>query len=373
MEGQSVYEWIRGRTWMADLEKQVRPKLKAVAFGPSPPNVFVGEYGYPAVRAGPMLALEDNVLDAPTDLYGLAYPELLRQRAHLARGFSVRNVKSAADEAFLIAASQKPIDVEAEFFRTPTFGLSFSAHTQPLGPSGMLKRFRTTENAVIPKKIDALVEEKRKVADALPELMERFDYHYIQKVLSAGILGQERKLVPTKWSITATDDMIAKQLLQSVRQYPALNEYRIYSNNYLYNHFEILMLPGAWEFEQFESFETAAEVEHEYEPFWGRTKYAATEGGGYYAGRYGVVEALHKLKKQARCVVFREVAPEYQVPVGVWTVRENVRHAFETPPYKTNDFNDAITELKRRLKQPWHKYLKKSQILNQKTLKDAWQ
>ncbi len=370
MPRQSVYEWIKGRTWMSELEKQVQPKLKAVAFGPSPPNVFVGEYGYPAVRAGPMLALEDSIVDAPTDLYGLAYPELLRQRAFLARGFTVRNVKRAADETFWIAASQKAIDVEAEFYRAPKFDLSFSTHVQPLGPSGLLRRFRATENPVVPKKIDELVEEKLKVSDALPELMGRFDYHYIQKLLSAGILGQERKLVPTKWSITATDDMLAKKRMIDVRQNPAINEYRIYSNNYLYNHFEILLMPGAWEFEQFESFETAVEIEHEYEPFWGRTKYAQTEGGGYYAGRYGVAEALYKLKKQARCVVFREVAPEYQVPMGVWQVRENVRHAFETPPFKTNDFNDAVAELKRRLKQPWSKYTAKSQILNQKKLGD---
>ncbi len=355
---------------MSELEKQVRPKLKAVTFGPSPPNVFVGSYGYPSVRAGPMLALEDGVLDAPTDLYGLAYPELLRQRAFLARGFSIQNVKRAADEAFLIAASQKPVDVEAEFFRTPSFGLSFSAHTAPLGPSGLLKRFRTTENPSIPKKVDALVDEKLKVADALPELMDQFDYHYIQKLLSAGILGEVRKLVPTKWSITATDEMITKQLLKTVRQNAPINEYRIYSNNYLYNHFEILLMPGAWEFEQFESFESAAEIEHEYEPFWGRTKYAETEGGGYYAGRYGVVDALHKLKKQARCVVFREVAPEYIVPMGVWQVRHNVINAFAAPPYKTNDFNDAVAELKSRLKQPWQKYTEKSRILNQKKLGD---
>ncbi|MBI5225848.1 hypothetical protein HY994_01245 [Candidatus Micrarchaeota archaeon] len=368
MKGQSVYEWIRGRTWMAELETAVRPKLKAITFGPSPPNVFVGEYGYPSVRAGPMLALEDNVLDAPADLYGLAYPELLRQRAFLARGFTVRNVSRAADEALWIAASEKQVDVEAEFFQAPRFDLSFSTHVQPLGPSGQLKRFRATDNPVVPKKIDALMDEKLKVSEALPELMGRFDYHYIQKLLSAGILGEKPKLVPTKWSITATDDMLAKQMLQDVRNNAEVGEYRIYSNNYLYNHFEVLLMPGAWEFEQFESFEGSINLEHEYEPNWGRTKYAATEGGGYYAGRYGVVEALYRLKKQARCVVFREVAPEYQVPVGVWEVRENVRHSFEMQPFKTTDFKDAITELKKRLKRPWREYTEKSRILGQKTL-----
>ncbi|MBI4360229.1 hypothetical protein HY572_00470 [Candidatus Micrarchaeota archaeon] len=368
MQRDSVYEWIRGKTWMRDLENQVLPRLSKTTFGPSPPNVFVGEYGYPSVRAGPLVGLDEGVLDAPTDLYGLNYPELLRHRALLARGFTVQHVHRTEEEAFWLAAAQKPLDVEMQFEKTPRFSLSFSEHVQPMGPSGVLERMRLTENPKVPKKVDALIQEKLKVKDALSELLPRFDYHYVQKLLSAGILGQKRKLVPTKWSITATDDMIAKEWLEQIRGFPETGEYRIYSNNYLYNHFEILLLPGAWEFEQFESFENQSNIAHEYEAFEGRTRYAEGEGGGYYAGRFGVAEALFKMKRQARAIVFREVSPKYVVPVGVWEVRENVRHAFTRPPFKTSNFNDAVTELKKRLKQPWSQYLKKSRILTQRKL-----
>lgn len=368
MERDSVYEWIRGKTWMQELEKQVVPKLSKTAFGPSPPNVFVGEYGYPSVRAGPLVGLDERVLDAPTDLYGLNYPELLRHRALLARGFTVQHVKRTAEEAFWLAAAQKPLDVELQFKKTPRFSLSFSNHVQPMGPSGFLERMRLAENPNIPKKVDALIREELKVKDALPELLPRFDYHYVQKLLSAGVLGKNRKLVPTKWSITATDDMIAKKWLEQIRGFPETDQYRIYSNTYLYNHFEILLLPGSWEFEQFESFENQANIAHEYEAFEGRTKYAESEGGGYYAGRFGVAEALFKMKRQARAIVFREVSPKYVVPVGVWQVREAVRNAFTQQPFKTSNFKEAVDELRRRLKQPWTQYLKKSRILGQKKL-----
>ncbi len=368
MRKDSVYEWIRGKSWFSELKSRVEPKLKSGVFGPSPPNVFVGEYGYPRVRAGPMVGLEDNVLDAPQDLYGLAYPALIQQRALLTRGFTIKHVNRFEDEALWIAASEESVDVEAEFWKPPKFEFEFSSHFQPMGPSAELKRFRVTENPVVPKKVDSLVRENLKVSEALPELMERFEYNYIQKILSAGILGKERKMVPTKWSITATDDMLAKEMLKTVRGNPQINEYRIYSNNYLYNHFEVLLLPGAWEFEQFESFEASPNIEHEYEPHWGRTKYAETEGGGYYAGRYGVAEALFKFGKQARAIVFREVSPEYAIPVGVWEVRENVRHAFEAKPFKTTSREEAVAELRRRLKQPWTEYLRKSQILGQKKI-----
>ncbi|MDP2717312.1 MAG: hypothetical protein Q8P02_01065, partial [Candidatus Micrarchaeota archaeon] len=86
--------------------------------------------------------------------------------------------------------------------------------------------------------------------------------------------------------------------------------------------------------------------------------------------RFGVVEALLKMRKQARCIVFREVSPDYTIPGGVWVVRENVRHAFTQPPFKTADQKEAFAEVRRRLKQPWAEYAGKSRILNQKKLGD---
>ncbi len=368
MQERSVYGWVQKKAWLQNVQNEVLPKLKRDTFGPSPPNIFVGEYGYPNVRAGPLVALAEAIVDAPQDLYGLNYPELLRQRGLLARGYTARNVRNVSDEGFWIAASQKPVDVEARFTKAPAFSLEFSNFTAPAGPSGELERLRVTQNPAVPKKVDSLVGENLKVADALPELLARFEYDYIQKILSAGILGKDRKLVPTKWGITATDDMIAKKWLETVRDFPALNECRIYANNYLYNHFEVLLLPGAWEFEQFESFENKTHIAHEYEGFEGRTKYAAEEGGGYYAGRFGVVEALLKMRKQARCIVFREVSPDYTIPGGVWVVRESVRNAFTKPPVKCATQAEAWQILKTRLKQSPASYRAKSRILAQRTL-----
>jgi hypothetical protein len=38
--------------------------------------------------------------------------------------------------------------------------------------------------------------------------------------LSIGVLGlkKDKKLVPTRWAITATDDILAKKLLEKVKQ-----------------------------------------------------------------------------------------------------------------------------------------------------------
>ena len=39
------------------------PKLKNNYYGPSPPSVFVGRFGYPKVRLGPMATLGSDIVD----------------------------------------------------------------------------------------------------------------------------------------------------------------------------------------------------------------------------------------------------------------------------------------------------------------------
>lgn len=363
----SVYEWIKTRKWFF---KSPSRKLSDNIFGPTPPNIFVGEYGYPNVFVGPMVSLEEKVVDEPSELYGLNYDALIQNRISFVRGKQQQHVRKPMEHSWEITAAINQVDVEAKFKRPIDFSITFSSHVAPTGPSGEIQKLRVTDNPVIPAKIDEIIEEKMKVREALPELVTDFSYHYIQKILSAGLIGKEKRLVPTKWSITATDKMIADEYLKTVKRNPIVSQPTIYSNTYLFNHFEILLIPGAWEFEQFESFIPNGNIEHEYEPYWGRSDYAETEGGGYYAGRFAVSEGLHGLRKQARAIIFREVSPNYEVPCGVWIVRETVRNAFAHPPTKCSGLNEALEILKTRLKQPVQKYFRDSQILNQRTLAD---
>ncbi|NYZ78370.1 hypothetical protein H0N96_03140 [Candidatus Micrarchaeota archaeon] len=351
-------------------------------FGPSPPNVFVGHGSYPNVLAGPLVGFDEAVdaelCDSPGKWFGRPYSELIGFRSSLARGANRQNVKRPGRffaEIQDTALSEKPVDLEVEFTKPLRGEVTFSQWVQPMGPAGEVEALRVVGNPSIPKKIDSIVEEKLLVREALPELVGAgFDFYYLQKLLSAGILGKEKKLVPTKWGITATDKMLADFFLDDVRRFPELNEFRVYSSEFLYNRFEILLVPGKWEFEQFEAWSSPeaasawGSLAFEYEPFGGRSDYAESESGGYYAGRFGVVEALRKLKRQARVVVFREIGADYTVPLGVWQVRQNVRNAFEQEPRKFGSMFEALKFLKTRLRTPLSSYLKKSIVLNQKKI-----
>ncbi len=373
----------------AELAQQLN---KQDFFGPSPPNVFVGHYGYPTINWGPMVALQDNIPDNPREWYGWGFDQIVRARSLQVRGKKEGGVRIAAISPGLgreasvpklllqaqeAALSSSPVDVEVHFSKAPTMRLEFQSVHQPMGASAPLEKLSLADNPKVPKKVDEVVGEGMKAQEAMGVLAESgLDEHYLTRLLTAGLLGKPsaRKLVPTRWGITAVDDTLAKGHMEEIRKMQQGSEYRLYCNEYLANRFTILLLPGAWEYEGFEAWvgpDGRSAVSRENEPFDGRSDYAASQGGGYYAARLGVAEALdEKIRRQYRVVVIREILPEYDLPVGVWEIRENVRHAFLSAPRKFDTREELLSAVQARLALPLPTYLKKSQLLNQRKLAD---
>ncbi|MBU1198131.1 hypothetical protein KJ765_06530 [Candidatus Micrarchaeota archaeon] len=383
----------RGCAHLEKLQLQIqlkqKKKLTRDVFGASPPNAFIGTHGYPFVNIGPLVGIDDSVdsktFDHPADWYGKTVNEIVEFRSMLARGKKMHSVKQESrtlSELQDVVLSSQTIDLEVRFRKELSFSVALSPVTQPMGPSAEMERMRLAGNPTIPRKVDSLLEENLKTRDAVDELMKRnYDVYYLQKLLSIGVFGQRqrKRLVPTRWSITATDKMTADHYIDEIKTLPWLPEIRVYSNEYLFNRFDILLIPGPWEFEQFEAWQkgsawSAGGKEEwgfvsEYEPYKGRSDYAEKEAGGYYAGRFGAAEALAKqLRKQAKVVVFREIGKEYNMPVGVWAVRQTVREAFKKPPYKFATRNEAEEFLKNRLKVSMRDYAKGSRVLPQRKL-----
>ena len=111
-------------------------------------------------------------------------------------------------------------------------------------------------------------------------------------------------------------------------------------------------------------------IAYEHEKNEGRWDYALNEGGGYYAGRFAVCEALDCMRRQARVIIFREIYEGYVMPVGVWEVRENVRKAMKNNPRKFASLKEALLDVGTRLRIPLNRYMEKSEILKQKRLTD---
>ena len=183
------------------------------------------------------------------------------------------------------------------------------------------------------------------------------------RVFSAGLLGEKdkRKLVPTRWSITAIDDIISKRLIKEIKKYPEINDYRIFEAKYLDNHFKILLFPGKFAYEMNEvwapnslwnislsgdNYIPKPQIMTDFEFYKGRKSYASNITGAYYAARKAVCEYLYKIRKQARVLIFREVSSGYIVPLGVWVIRETVNNAMvNVKPIILDNFDSAINKM----------------------------
>lgn len=325
------------------------PKPKEDFFGAAP-NLFVGRYGYPKVNVG--ILSNENVnqdYDSPKTWYnkGFDIPKIVSMRSFLINSNQKMKVKSFNDRLKdmmqEVGMAKKPVDVEVNLKKKPHYKLEVDRDITPYGPSVKLKKAQVTENPKIPTKVEKVYSDTDlKATEAVNYLSKHeFDEHYLTKLLSAGTLGvkNQRKMVPTRWSITATDDMLGKKNIKKIKDYHNRTDYKLYYGHYMGNYYIIMFFPEIWSYELFETYmpNEAWKMDElktftDYEGYEGRKKYAFNTVGGYYAARLPVTEHLVNKKRQGSALLLRFVTDEYWVPLGVWVVRQTVRRTLENKP-----------------------------------------
>lgn len=351
--------------------------------GSTPPSVFVGRIGYPYVYVGPMIPPlhgDTAFLDTPERWLGRSIDEIVEFRSQLVRGMyrvKIQNVETSGkiiDQTRELALASLSADVDAEFSKKPFGRITLDDEIQPFGPSAPLKKL-DVGNLKLDWRIDrAYSDTDLKAAEAVLELYNNgILVSKIQRAFSVGAFGLEknRRFVPTRWSITAVDSIISKDLSYIVRTNPLINEYRVYESVQLDNRWEVLMLPTSWQYELVEAwypqtvwnpYGRGIVMFSDSEGFEGRTTYAKI-GGCYYAARLASCELLARERRQAGVVILREAHPGYIMPVGVWNVRENVRNALNNPPKKFETLNEALRYVSQKLAIPIRRWIRNSTIL----------
>ncbi len=362
-------------------------------FSGSAPSVFVGRYGYPNVNVGILspAAVDKRAwqLDAPSFWYSQSYSieKVLEARSQLIHPRSIAHIKKPDSKLVTvvqeIAMASKPVSTEFLLKSKPKPMIMLDTRMAPIGAPALLERATLEENPRIPKIVDYIVSDELKAADGMNILYEKgIDVGHITRILSAGLLGMNKRLVPTRWSITATDDSVSKSLLSAIRDFPQLSEYALFSNEYLGNHFEILLMPRDWSFEVIEGAQPSScwnpsgahtYVYSDWEPHWGRKTYASNVTGAYYSDRLAVCEYLVKIRRQCSVLIVREVKPDYMMPLGVWVNREAVRGALQARPERFSGLKPALDRIFSRISLSRKDVLAASQLLKeirqQKTLK----
>ena len=350
--------------------------------GTSPPSVFVGSHNYPKVFVGPLVPpIHGNteLLDNPEKWKGKSLEEIVNFRLNLVRG--IQKVPIGQTEGRYIenlqevTMSSKPTDLDLIFNKKVSSNISINGESAPFGPIGEIKSAKFS-GSTSSKPIEKIFYDKDiDASDAVLKLYNSgIEISKIQKCFSIGMLGKKRKLVPTKWSITATDDIISKSIVENILENNVIDVCKIFSYEHLGNIFSVILFPRRWMFEMIEAWYSNGIIGFgsDYEDARG-IKHPPHIAGAYFAGKLAVSEYLLKNKIQSGVLIFREIRPEYSIPVGVWQVREGIREAMKTTPIAISDFNNAIEIAATKTsvsKKEWIKNGKIIELIRQKTLAD---
>jgi DNA repair protein NreA len=302
----------------------------------SSPSVFIGSFGYPDVRGGPLLTSDT---DNPPDWIrnNLGMDEIVGLRARTIRGSA--GIHTVAGSLQEIALSANPLDVDVYFEKPVSFALNFDGTVAPVGLSGTVKKMDLISNATVGRAVDRITSDTDiAAAEAANALMaDGVDVYQIAKLMTAGLLGKKRTFVPTRWAITAVDDTLSTGLKKEIARYVPIEDIRVFAGEIYGNRIVCILIPGDWKYEMIEIWgkhtlwggdkevivqDREGMVKHGYSPI----------SGAYYSARLAVCEYLTSIRRCARVILVRSVSSEYWAPLGTWVIREATRKAMANPP-----------------------------------------
>lgn len=350
--------------------------------GASPPSVFIGRYGYPKVKVGPMVPPfhgDTTILDKPEMWLGKNLEDIVNYRLSLVRGVSDVNVYATSgryiESLQELAMASRPSESEVLFEKKPITDIVQEkdlGESGPYGPIAPLKSFKMASISVDKRLENMYYDKDIQAAEAIIDLyQEGVEVSKIHRVLSMGMIGtkKKRRLVPTRWGITATDDIISVSLIKSLAFYPQIDYFELYEYSHLSNYYSVILIPDdVWSFEMKEvwidnngnigmgiDFENARGLDH-----------YPSIAGAYFAARLATAEYLSKRRRKAAALVLREIHPDYVMPVGVWQIREGIREALKTRKGQFETFEKALTSACLSLSTSMKEWMRGSKIFKVK-------
>ncbi|MBS3147545.1 hypothetical protein J4219_01530 [Candidatus Woesearchaeota archaeon] len=361
----------------------------AQEFSGSSVTPFVGRFGYPKVDVGimapPIRDEQAKRFDAPREWAqnNATIAQVVDFRSQMINSRFVSDVKSPdklVELAQDVAMSKSTIDIDVLLEKKPKVNITTDQWVAPMGAQARLKRLALSSNPDIPTRVQKYFDDTDvRAVEALTELYDRdLDENALSRMLSVGVFGKQRKLVPTRWSITAVDDTVGKHVLEQVRDL-AVGDCRAYFGGYLGNYYLILCFPEEWRYELFEMYVNPDRLDYstDYEPFEGRKEYSRACAGGYYTVRLAAAEKCVAEKRQFGVLALRFITDEYVLPLGVWVTREATRKALSSKPIGFADKDLLLKYAKALAKKKFgvdlNPLLERSNLLKERqTFLDGW-
>ncbi|MGB7958924.1 MAG: hypothetical protein WCF46_03435 [Nitrososphaeraceae archaeon] len=368
--------------WIQFLSTNSAKLASETLSGATPPSVFIGRYGYPKVKVGPMVPPfhgDTTILDKPEMWFGKSLEDIVQYRLSLVRGVSDINVHATSGRYIEtlqeLAMASKSAESEALFEKKPVADIEQEkdlGESAPFGPVAPLKSFKTASLSIDKRLENVYYDKDLRAAEAIVDLFQQeVEVSRIHRVLSVGMLGlqKNRRLVPTRWSISATDNIISVSLIKSIVSYAQIDLFEVYKHSHLGNYYSVILIPDdVWSFEMKEvwfdkngnlgmgvDFEDARGLDH-----------YPSIAGAYFAARLGVAEHLVQRRRKASALVLREIHSDYVMPVGVWQIREGIRVALKNEKRQFESFENALSFACISLSASRKEWIRGSKIIEQK-------
>ena len=349
------------KNWYQFISTNSKKFSSNIIDGSSPPSISVGQFGYPQVRIGPMIPPyhgDTSVLDRPEMWIGKSLEDIVNFRINLLKGTEVHNVNNMSgryiESLQEMALSKKAVESIVTFKKIPSMYLnemSLSKNESEEIPtifSAPMSDFKIVPSTTDRKIQKNYYDDDLYASDAIIDLYDNdVAVSHISKVLSMGMLGRKkkRKLVPTKWSITAADDILSLYLLNKIKDNAILDNYFVFDFNHLANYYSVIFIPDEiWSFEMIESWidnDGRVHIGSDYE-IGKKIDHYPSIAGAYFAARLSITEYLFKKRIKASVLILREIHPEYFMPLGVWQVREGLRECLKSKAIPFETFDSAL-------------------------------
>lgn len=327
----------------------------------------------------PPLHGDTTILDKPEMWVGKSMEEIVSYRLSLVRGVSNVDIHSTSgkfvESLQELAMTSKSVESEATFEKAPIAdieqekALGLGTDSAPFGPIAPLKTFKPSSSLSVDQKLEYAFYDKdlRAVEGIVTLYRGGVEVSRIHRVLSMGMLGvqKNRRLVPTRWSISATDDVISTNLIKEIEIFPTIDFFSVHKHTHLGNYYSVILIPDdVWSFEMEEAWydnNGNLGVGIDFENANGLDHYPSI-AGAYFAARLGVVEHLLKGRRKAAALILREIRPEYVMPLGVWQIREGIRRALDGEAKQFENFQEALSFACANLSVSQHEWARNSEI-----------
>ncbi len=351
-------------------QQKLKPTKEIEGYGSAP---IVGEKGYPYLATHNISNEDKNSSYRNTsDIVKKDYKEIIPIKAKNILGSTDHSYAKKVDNKILeeirdVYKSKKDIQVNTQFEKELTFNkVLVNKVSGVVGSKNPLESLEALENTPTEKIVEKFTNGEIKSREAIITLYERgINEHQIINLLALGSFGVElnKKLVPTRWAITAYDQTIEKYLHKKIIQFRPLDYYELYTYEDKGNSFVIILIPDTFSGEVIEQFDNT--VEKDYVGNDNKLNKEEPEtAGGFFATKIGIFEQLTSRKRQASFISIR-IIKNYDIPLGVVFVRESIREAMKKGKFRTTKLEELRTYIMENFSEHY-RYFEDSKVFSEK-------